>query len=280
MKLEEAWIIIKDMKDSNRFNPNQIYSILADMGIFKDNPRFRLVIKSALYYNLWDIIIASSISNALISKLKSKLLYDGFSNEVIDDLLCSFQKSIPVSLEDLKNEKRYSPEQSDKYVNNLSNSHIVFLGKELGCSESEMINHLKNRGFRHIGFSYDGTRAEYSGSFLGYINSVVAIWKTPKTKIVYKIEIRVKAKSDIITDIYNKKYRKYYKSNINRSGFILPYGGIYIRPFYPISTTIEYEDKETLRILKLERSEENQLKELLAQRDRNNIINQVDLDDI
>ncbi|MDE5849616.1 MAG: hypothetical protein K2H38_05700, partial [Muribaculaceae bacterium] len=82
MKLDEAWLKIKGMENSNRFKPNQIYSLLADLGVFKTNPRLRLVLKSALLYDLWVIILSEDISISEIDLLKTKLLYDGFSDDI------------------------------------------------------------------------------------------------------------------------------------------------------------------------------------------------------
>lgn len=172
-------------------------------------------------------------------------------------------------------------QQSNKNIHCSSTSHIVFLGKELGCKENEMSNHLENRGFKHIGFSYDGTRAEYSGPFLSDSDSVVAIWKTPKTKVVWRIEIRVKVPIGIIREIYLKKYAieklDYSDTNFQCK---LPLGTIYVRENSKNSTTIEYEDNESFKQRQFEINEKKRIEDQLAIKKRNEIINRAILDEI
>lgn len=90
MKLEDAWLKIMEMENSEQFGPNQIHSILSDLGVFKTNPRIRLVLKAALSHNLWHIISNTRISNHDILSLKAKLDYDGFSESAIQTIIESF----------------------------------------------------------------------------------------------------------------------------------------------------------------------------------------------
>lgn len=172
-------------------------------------------------------------------------------------------------------------QQSNKDIYCSSTSHIVFLGKELGCKENEMSNHLENRGFKHIGFSYDGTRAEFSGPFLSDSDSIVAIWKTPKTKVVWRIEIRLKVPISIIREIYLKKYA-IEKLDYSATNFQckLPLGTIYVRENSKNSTTIEYEDNESFKQRQFEINEGKRIEDQLAIQKRNEIINRASLDEI
>ena len=90
MKLDEAWLKIMEMERSEQFSSNQIHSILSDLGVFKTNPRIRLVLKAALSHNLWQIICNARISNHDIISLKAKLDYDGFSESAIQTVIESF----------------------------------------------------------------------------------------------------------------------------------------------------------------------------------------------
>lgn len=90
MKLEDAWHTIMEMENSERFKPNKILSILADLGVFKTNPRIKLVLTAALYHNVWELICKASISNSDIVSLKAKLDYDGFSAWAINSIIESF----------------------------------------------------------------------------------------------------------------------------------------------------------------------------------------------
>lgn len=167
-------------------------------------------------------------------------------------------------------------EQSNEDTNDSLSSHIVFLGKELGCTEIEMLNHLEMKGFKHVGFSYDGTRREYSGCFLGISDSVVAIWKTPKTKLVWRIEIRLKVPIDIIEEIYKKKY-VVEKRNYPVTYFKCKFGTICVRCILN-DTIIEYEDNETFKLRQIEVF--GKVTEKSGQLDGNQILNQVNLDEI
>ena len=174
---------------------------------------------------------------------------------------------------------RKGPELTD--IPHSAKSHIKFLGKELGCSICEMSDYLLYKGFKHTGFSYDGTRPEYSGSFLGFPDSVIIIWKTAKSQIVWRIEIRLKIDINTIKAIYSKKYT-IEKLDFSESNFLckLHSGTIYVRKYSDISTTIEYEDNESFNIRQLEKNEASLLKEKLAQQEINQIINLVKLEDI
>ncbi|MDE6335000.1 MAG: hypothetical protein K2L34_00370 [Muribaculaceae bacterium] len=94
MKLEDAWLKIKEMENCDRFKPNQIHAILADLGIFNTNPRIRLVLKTALTYGLWDIILKGKGSSGnKIKLLKLRLQNYGFSGKIVNEVLICFLDS-------------------------------------------------------------------------------------------------------------------------------------------------------------------------------------------
>lgn len=89
MKLSDAWLNLLDIEGSEKFNNKQVYSMLADFGVFKETPKLKLCVKIALENGLWNLVV-SKPSNIQILDLKLKLQNEGFSYEVIDDIIGSF----------------------------------------------------------------------------------------------------------------------------------------------------------------------------------------------
>lgn len=72
MNLSDAWISILDLEGSEYFNHNQVYSILADLEVFKETPKIKLVVKIALKNGLWNLI-NSQPSEIQVLDLRLKL---------------------------------------------------------------------------------------------------------------------------------------------------------------------------------------------------------------
>lgn len=89
MNLSDAWINILDLEGSEQFNQNQVYSILADLEVFKETPKIKLVVKIALENGLWNLI-NSQPSEIQVLDLRLKLQNEGFANDVIDTIIDSF----------------------------------------------------------------------------------------------------------------------------------------------------------------------------------------------
>lgn len=89
MILSDAWLNILDLEGSEKLNHNQVYSILADLGVFKETPKIRLVAKIALENGLWNLI-TSQPSEIQVLDLRLRLQNEGFANDVIDTIICSF----------------------------------------------------------------------------------------------------------------------------------------------------------------------------------------------
>jgi hypothetical protein len=91
MILSDAWLHLLDLDDTERINNNQIFSMLADLGVFAKNPKIRLVIKSALEFGLWKLI-KSQPTEIQVLDLRLRLQNEGFANDVIDSVISSFYK--------------------------------------------------------------------------------------------------------------------------------------------------------------------------------------------
>lgn len=89
MNLSDALLNILDIEGSDKFNHNQIYSILADMGVFKETPKIRLIVKIALENGLWGLITTQP-SEIQVLDFKLRLQNEGFANDVIDTIIGSF----------------------------------------------------------------------------------------------------------------------------------------------------------------------------------------------
>lgn len=196
MKLEDAWLKIMEMENSERFTPNQIHSILSDLGIFKANPRIRLVIKSALAHNLWNLVCKSIISSSEIHLLKNKLDYDGFSLETINELISSFYidkkegqcQASNIRYKDKKDNK------STELNKATQGNKLMFMGVALGSSLSEfkkVIGSTYQLYNRYIGVARENYIG-YTGSFACIKNCEIKIFFDKNTEKVYKICITSK----------------------------------------------------------------------------------------
>lgn len=86
MTLEDALLEILVMNNAETFTSSQVYSILSDLGVFKSNPKLKIVLKIALEYGLWNMIVAKADSYK-VDILKTKLENDGFTDSIIAEIL-------------------------------------------------------------------------------------------------------------------------------------------------------------------------------------------------
>lgn len=234
MKLEDAWLTLLDMDTSVIRTPSQIYSILSDLGVFKDYPKIRLAVNSALQNGLWELVSSNSVSQTDIDKLKSGLEYDGFSDVIINEIINSFYTS-PKS--GSNNSQQPAPSQTQNNANSKPSS-LTFLGIPLGCKLEEFMAKLpkdyrmeiydsklnitetdiktwlfdfkdsKERGvemLKHV------SRVGYYGNFAGLTDWYIYIHYCPFSKIVYKVEVHDSGhKGDTVFDTlccaYTDKY--------------------------------------------------------------------------
>jgi hypothetical protein len=90
MTLEDALLEILVMNNAETFTSSQVYSILSDLGVFKSNPKLKIVLKIALEYGLWNMIVAKADSYK-VDILKTKLENDGFADSVITEIIATLQ---------------------------------------------------------------------------------------------------------------------------------------------------------------------------------------------
>lgn len=267
----------------------RVISILDDHGAFKDVPYYKLFYKTILSSgNLMNLISQNnnisgkeiytfaSLTGLDEEKLKSFLslifeCYHGIYHKPISNCLGNSKCSDNNTRSITDNSTR-----TNKASSSNNGGHILFMGKELGCHRNNMIKHLKSRGFQHIGFSPDGTRWEFNGRFNGMEDSLISLWETPKSKLIWKVEIRLKQPIDIIKEIYQKKYTL---DGSNKCFFA--FGEINLTDnFITNSTKIEYIDNKTFYIRQEERANEMAVKKQQIENERQRIIAQTKIDDI
>lgn len=102
MTLAEAFVKIKILDGVNKFTPKQVYSAIADLGVFKDNPRLQIIAKVALQNGLWDIVKTETVKFSDIETLRNKLDFYGFSDNYVQRLFgeCGFGNKIEVTSKD------------------------------------------------------------------------------------------------------------------------------------------------------------------------------------
>lgn len=233
MKLEDAWLTLLDMDTTVVRTPSQIYSILSDLGVFKDYPKIRLAVNSALQNGLWELVSSNSISQTDIDKLKSSLEYDGFSDIIINEIINSFYTS-PQS--GSNNSQQPGPSQTQNNAN-CKPSSLTFLGIPLGCKLEEFMAKLpkdyridKSHSKFHITdidikdwlFDYNESKergvemlkhvshVRCYGDFAGLEHCEINIHYCPFSEIVYKISIHKDWVSDTIFNTICQAYVNKY----------------------------------------------------------------------
>lgn len=238
MKLEDAWLTLLDMDTTVVRTPSQIYSILSDLGVFKDYPKIRSAVNSALQNGLWELVSSNSISQTDIDKLKSGLEYDGFSDVIINEIINSFYTS-PQS--GGNNSQQPAPSQTQNNANSKPSS-LTFLGIPLGCKLEEFIAklpkdyridnydskfHIKDEDVKYWLFDFQDSKERgvemlkyvskvaYYGDFAGLENCIIDIYYCPFSEIVYKITIWNNRVSDTIFNTISQAYTSKYGTPTN-----------------------------------------------------------------
>lgn len=214
MNIAEAWEEIRIMRGARNFTPKLVYSILDDLGVFKEVPRMRLVVRDALKHGLWCVIINSTRN---FDKIKLALNYDGFSDNVISQLEDSVSKYVGVGISSgekkLKaqdchteeNEERFGePWVNDCSCSNNKSNPFCFAGIQIGESITTFRSNLPKKGFT-IEHPQD-TEGEFCYAFYGNLagfSTSAAVYYSEVTKIVYKIDIEI-IESTGMWDKYDK----------------------------------------------------------------------------
>lgn len=195
MTLAEAWKEIKRMKGAENFAPGQVFSILCDLGVFIDNPRFRLVAKSGLQYGLWNIVYKNGATSNIVEPIRLRLMNDGFAIEIIESLFTSTLKfdertdSRDNSSPDTSNNCPKS--EDDPYSNSAIEEEgkvISFMGIPLGLDIIEFCNKLKAKGFPAKHDSKNPTKVMFHGVF-GGCKSEIQVLATCLTQKVYECDV-------------------------------------------------------------------------------------------
>lgn len=125
MKLSEAWGYIEKERKTTSITSANVYSILTDLGVFRETPKIKFAMKSALSYGLYDLVYGSA-TDLDISELKFKIANEGFSDETIMEIINSFycSPSNSTPLVETAAEESYSEDE-----NNIE--EIRFLGQRI-----------------------------------------------------------------------------------------------------------------------------------------------------
>lgn len=213
--------------------PSQIYSILSDLGVFKDYPKIRLAVNSALQNGLWELVSSNSVSQTDINKLKSGLEYDGFSDVIINEIINSFYTS-PHS--GCNNSHQPVPSQTQNNAN-CKPSSLTFLGIPLGCKLEEFMAklpkdysldqrdskfHITDKDIKNWLFDYNESKERgaemlkyiskvcYYGDFAGLNHCHINVHYCPFSEIVCNIIIGYYCGSDTIFNTICQAYISKY----------------------------------------------------------------------
>lgn len=184
MTLQEAWLKLIDMENYENLSPSQIYSILSDYGIFKENPKLRLVIKSALSYGLWELVFSTNSANSEI-QIKNKLDNDGFSTEVINQLFNSF--STKVSQNENQNSRNL---ESDSIPDKIDKNILPFELKTWNNGQS--------------------TNFDNEIKFLNSIIKVIPSWNTEMNIEIDTLNITDKIVMPSFLSNFGSNYKEYF----------------------------------------------------------------------
>lgn len=212
MTLAEAWEEIRIMRGAQTFAPRLVYSILDDLGVFKEFPRMRLVVRDALKHGLWCVIINSTKN---FDKIKSALNYDGFADNVISQLEDSVSTYVGLSSGEkpFKSQGSHTEEDEERFgeplakersCSNTESNPFCFAGIQIGESIKTFRSSLPGKGFtlEHP----QNTEGEFCYAFYGNLagfSTSAAVYYSDVTKIVYKIDIEI-IESTGMWDKYDK----------------------------------------------------------------------------
>lgn len=291
----DALSFVIDKNGVNALNDKHTLYILSDICDFGKYPALKSILSESIRCNLFVNIESFTDSNSVIqalNRIKQKLIHNmGFDCGIVDYFMntisnilagvdCSISQGVDVSKGSVKKDNPSSlPQSSSK--NRTTTNHIKFLGCQLGCSTDKMIKMLMQKGFHHTGFSYDKTRPEMTGDFIGIPNCKIYIWSTPKSKKVWKIEILVKTTISLIRYIYKQKYQldnlAFSESNFSCK---IVGGEIQVTDNHSKTVTISYEDSETFQLRQDERNADKIRKQKAEDAARRKIIDNLNIDDI
>ena len=295
LAFNDALSFVIDKNGVNALNDKHTLYILSDICDFGKYPALKSILSESircnLFINIGSFTDSHSVIQALV-RIKQKLIQNmGFDCDIVNYFIntisniltgldCSFSQGIDESKSRVQTDNTSSLSQSNSKNSNTTH-HIKFLGCQLGCSSDKMIKMLMQKGFRHTGFSYDKTRPEMTGEFIGIPNCKIYIWSTPKSKKVWKIEILVKATIGLIRDIYKQKYQldNLALSESNFSCKIVG-GEIQVTDNHSKTITISYEDSETFQLRQDERNADKIRKQKAEDAARRKIIDNLNIDDI
>lgn len=245
MTLAEAWKQIKAMKGADSFAPQQVYSILSDLGIFKEDHKIRLPVRFALSYGVWNAYLSGNITDSYSQRLKLSLQNDGFSDIVISEVISSITSynsgNGSCNSQSIKNDHN----EPNSYAPSLGNYDIRFMGINLGESVDSFRHILVSKRFRNIAIKkYSGLVMmykeqngdmtdyenilweEYEGRFAEQDCMSLVLFASPITQKVYRIDVKFRYSNDkegsygrrYIYDIYlffkdllNEKYGTPYQ---------------------------------------------------------------------
>lgn len=138
MKLREAWNKVKGMEKAERLASKQVYSILADLGVFKESPRLQTITKVALQDGLWSIIYSSNILPSDIERIHNQLDFHGFSKSIINEMFseCNFGLASNKSIQ-IPQYQSSSSSHSDISKHEVQQSSSILLSDSSSDSDIE-----------------------------------------------------------------------------------------------------------------------------------------------
>lgn len=162
MNLSEAWKYIEKERQTTSITSANVYSILTDLGVFRETPKIKFAMKSALSYGLYDLVYGSA-TDLDISELKFKIANDGFSEEAIKLIIDSFYCShgIPSSETTIENshledkgcveEIRFLGQRIERFKTTDPNFAETELNKKLYVLPSPLLNTIN---IHNLDFSF------------------------------------------------------------------------------------------------------------------------------
>lgn len=115
-----------------QFSSSQIYNCLSDLGVFRDNRRIRLIVKSALEYGLFSLFISKDSPHSNIDRIVFQLENDGFMRSNINEVIQAFNTVFSTNT----NNKNITKDAIKTFriiaKTNSANTPVSFLGIPLG----------------------------------------------------------------------------------------------------------------------------------------------------
>lgn len=202
MTLREAWREIKRMEGADGFAPRQVYAILSDLGVFKENPRCRLVVKSALEYELFSLA-NDDTSSSLAESIRLRLENDGYAIPIIDEVINSIGRNIRIEGGSCQSSDEAAKSSSGQNENLSPCSSPVeeeegfaFLGIPFGINILEFCKRLARKGFSiPANVNRDSTEVFFIKGIFSSCVSDVRVYATSVTHRVYKCIVYPTGKS-------------------------------------------------------------------------------------